>query len=235
VALVLLKGEPLEEVSRLTGQPAHVLKGWRETFLQGGQATFHVGEAAKEKALEEENTSLKAKGGGARHGQRPGAREDRAPGERSPFALEEIEALSKTCSIATKRRDGWSHVCRVWGIPRVTVYDWQRCRRATGQTVNRRGRHPLVSDEDLVAAMKPVLASSAQDRFHSDGDRKVLARLRHRGMRADKERVWRLMVTYDLLAPRRTGKSRGLNCMMERLSRSHRTWCGARMRQRHGR
>lgn len=61
MAIVLLKGESLEEVSRLTGQPAYVLKEWKETFLQGGQANFHVGESAKEKVLEGENTLLKAK------------------------------------------------------------------------------------------------------------------------------------------------------------------------------
>lgn len=63
VAIILLKGEPLEEVSRLTGQPAYVLKEWKENFLQGGQATFQAGESAKEKALEAENRSLKAKVG----------------------------------------------------------------------------------------------------------------------------------------------------------------------------
>ena len=63
VVLALLKGEPLEEVSRLTGQPAHVLSGWKAAFLQGGQATFQAGESAKEKTLEVENTSLKTKVG----------------------------------------------------------------------------------------------------------------------------------------------------------------------------
>jgi len=63
VVIALLKGEPLEEVSRVTGQPAHMLKEWKETFLQGGQATFQVGVSAKEKALKAENTSLKAKVG----------------------------------------------------------------------------------------------------------------------------------------------------------------------------
>ena len=53
----------MEEVSRLTGQPAYVLKEWKENFLQGGQATFQTGESAKEKALEAENRSLKTKVG----------------------------------------------------------------------------------------------------------------------------------------------------------------------------
>ena len=61
VALVLLKWESLKEVSRLTGQPAYVLKEWQQSFLQGGRATFQTGESAKEKALEAENRSLKAK------------------------------------------------------------------------------------------------------------------------------------------------------------------------------
>jgi len=63
VVLVLLKGEPLEEVSRLTGQPAHVLTAWKAAFLQGGEASFQAGESVKEKTLTAENTSLKAKVG----------------------------------------------------------------------------------------------------------------------------------------------------------------------------
>lgn len=63
VAVALLRGESLEEVSRVTGQPAHVLTSWKELFLQGGQATVQPGESAKEKALKAENTSLKAKVG----------------------------------------------------------------------------------------------------------------------------------------------------------------------------
>ncbi len=64
VAVVLVKGEPLEEVYHLTGQPAYLLTEWKESFLQGGQATFHVGESAKEKVVEAENLWLKAKVGG---------------------------------------------------------------------------------------------------------------------------------------------------------------------------
>ena len=34
----LLKGESLEELSRESGQPAHVISEWRETFLQSAEA-----------------------------------------------------------------------------------------------------------------------------------------------------------------------------------------------------
>ncbi len=57
------KASRLEAGSRLTEQPAYVLKEWQESFLQGGQATFHAGGSAKEKTLEGENRSLQAKEG----------------------------------------------------------------------------------------------------------------------------------------------------------------------------
>lgn len=63
VAIALLKGEPLEEVSRATGQPAHVLKAWREQFLEGGASAFQESDNAREKALRSEIKTLKAKVG----------------------------------------------------------------------------------------------------------------------------------------------------------------------------
>lgn len=38
LVLELLKGRPLEELSRESGQPAHVISEWRESFLQGAEA-----------------------------------------------------------------------------------------------------------------------------------------------------------------------------------------------------
>tara|TARA_R110002074_G_scaffold169126_1_gene330740 strand:- start:863 stop:1621 length:759 start_codon:yes stop_codon:yes gene_type:complete len=67
----------------------------------------------------------------------------------------------------------------------------------------------VVADEVLVAAIRDLLAKAPQESFHGEGYRKVWARLRMRGLRADKERVRRLMGEHDLLAPRRTGKPRG--------------------------
>ncbi len=43
VAVALLKGEPLAEVSRAAGQPAHVLNAWKEVFPEGGSAAFREG------------------------------------------------------------------------------------------------------------------------------------------------------------------------------------------------
>ena len=40
VVLRLLRGESLDVLSRETGQPASVLSGWREGFLEGGMAAL---------------------------------------------------------------------------------------------------------------------------------------------------------------------------------------------------
>ncbi len=40
VVLRLLRGESLEALSRETGQPAAVLSGWRDKFLEGGVAAL---------------------------------------------------------------------------------------------------------------------------------------------------------------------------------------------------
>jgi len=40
VVLRLLRGESLDALSRETGQPAAVLSGWRDEFLEGGAAAL---------------------------------------------------------------------------------------------------------------------------------------------------------------------------------------------------
>jgi transposase len=61
VLKMLREGIPLEELSRHTGQPAHVLSGWRDEFFEKGSAVFKEAETLKEKMLESENTRLKTK------------------------------------------------------------------------------------------------------------------------------------------------------------------------------
>ena len=117
--------------------------------------------------------------------------------------------LSETCSLSSKQRYGWSRICRVWAIPRSTVYDWRRRREATSTAIPRRGRRPIVPDAELVEAIRQLLADSSESGFHGEGYRKVWARLRHRGLRADKERIRRLMGQHQLLVPVRAGHPNG--------------------------
>jgi transposase InsO family protein len=62
------------------------------------------------------------------------------------------------------------------------------------------------SDAELLERIRDDLASSP---WHGEGHRKVWARLRFKGTRTSKPRVLRLMRENGLLAPTRTGSSRG--------------------------
>ena len=62
-----------------------------------------------------------------------------------------------------------------------------------------------MSDEDLVVAIREILAGASRGSFPGEGYRKVWAHLRHRGLRADKERIRRLMGQQQLLTPLRGG------------------------------
>lgn len=75
--------------------------------------------------------------------------------------------------------------------------------------MGKRGRPPVVSDDAVVAAIREILAAAPEESFYGEGYRKIWARLRMKGVVADKDRVRRLMGEHDLLAPTRTGKPRG--------------------------
>lgn len=96
----------------------------------------------------------------------------------------------------SSRLPGLVLVCKELGIPRATVYA-QRVALERAPA-SKPGRPPLVPDENLLAAIREVLADSP---FLGEGHRKVHARLRYRGIQADIERVRRLMREHGLQAP----------------------------------
>ena len=91
-------------------------------------------------------------------------------------------------------------VCRVWRVPRATIYRHQAPRRPEPQ---RRGPVGPMPDQALLAAIRAVLAGSP---FHGEGHRKVWARLRRRSVHTSRKRVLRLTREAGLLAP--TGRVR---------------------------
>ena len=108
--------------------------------------------------------------------------------------------MSGAISPVTGRPYGLAAVCRVWRVPRATVY---RHRRPPQPEPHRRpGPVGPMPDTALVAAIRAVMADSP---FHGEGHRKVWARLRMRGVRTSRRRVLRLMREHDLLAPSRVG------------------------------
>jgi putative transposase len=114
--------------------------------------------------------------------------------------------MSQTCSPSGQRRYGLARVCRVWEMPRSTVYLRQARRTAAPAAARRRGPKPRWTDEALVEKIRAVLATSP---FVGEGHRKVWARLRWQEVRTSKARVLRLMREARLLAPTRVGHAHG--------------------------
>ena len=112
--------------------------------------------------------------------------------------------MSRAVSPSSGRPYGLARVCRVWRVPRATVYRHRLPPRT--EPPRRPGPVGPMSDVALTDTIRATLAASP---FHGEGHRKVWARLRLRGVRTSLRRVLRLMGTHGLLAPCRTGSPRG--------------------------
>jgi transposase InsO family protein len=106
-------------------------------------------------------------------------------------------------SPATGRPYPLTLICRAYRLPRSTVYATTTEPTATR---GKRGPRTAISDGELLAAIRAVLAACP---FHGEGYRKVRARLAHRGLAVGGKRVLRLMRMHHLLAPRRLGPPNG--------------------------
>jgi putative transposase len=112
--------------------------------------------------------------------------------------------MSTQISPATSRRYPLTMVCAVYRVPRTTVY--AQTEVTVGLVAGKRGPHTAATDDDLVAAIRTILADTP---FHGEGHRKVRVRLRALGWRVGKNRVLRLMRAHRLLAPQRAGHAHG--------------------------
>jgi hypothetical protein len=106
--------------------------------------------------------------------------------------------MSRAVSPSSKRPYGVARVVSVWRRPRSTYYASRR-REQSPRPAMKRGPKVL-SDEELVAEIKQILAASV---FAGEGYRKIWARLRHTGVRTCKDRVLRLLRQHQLLSPAR--------------------------------
>jgi len=111
--------------------------------------------------------------------------------------------MAGSVSPATGRTYGVARVCKVWDVPRSSFYAAPRAAQApaAARPTGRRGPKPVVSDADLLAAIRADLARSP---WSGEGHRKVWARLRVQdGLRVARKRVLRLMREHALLSPHR--------------------------------
>jgi len=105
--------------------------------------------------------------------------------------------MSAAISPGTGQRYGMRRVCRVWGVPRATVY----LRRQDRPEPQRRGPKPLIPDAVLLPMIREDLATSP---FREEGHRKVYYRLKHVSkVQVAPKRILRLMRENALLSPQR--------------------------------
>ena len=100
---------------------------------------------------------------------------------------------------------GLAPVCDELGIPRSTIYA-QKAAGSRSAPPGKRGPRPFVAEADLLVAIRNVLTDPP---FLGEGYRKVHARLRHVGIRADRERIRNLMRQHGLQAPGRPRRELG--------------------------
>ena len=93
--------------------------------------------------------------------------------------------MSRASSPSMGRRYGTARVCRLWEVPRSTVYARRARVRRPAPPAAKRGPKQAWTDEALTVQICAVLASSP---FVGEGYRKVWARLRLAGARTSKGR-----------------------------------------------
>ena len=113
--------------------------------------------------------------------------------------------MSKAISVSSDRPYGLRLVCRVWKIAASTVYA-RRKGAAVAAAPAKRGPRAVISDDDLLAQIREVLAASP---WVGEGHRKVHAYLKARGIAVGRRRVLASMRAEGLLAPQRLGHPHG--------------------------
>ena len=99
--------------------------------------------------------------------------------------------MSQAMSPSAKKPYGILRVCRAWRLARATVQRHKALADDAPRIPAKRGPKTFLSDEQILAEIRAVLASTL---FVGEGHRKVWARLRQeRGVRTSMRRVLRIM------------------------------------------
>lgn len=116
--------------------------------------------------------------------------------------------MSRESSLSTGKAYPLGLVCEVWRFPKATGYRHRSLSETEGAAAacpeegepqGKRGPQPVVADEELLEAIREVLAAAT---FHGEGYRKVTVRMRFKALRVGKNPgVLRLMRRNGLLAP----------------------------------
>lgn len=106
--------------------------------------------------------------------------------------------MSKTWSISQKRQYGMRRVCKEWQVPRSSEYG--RLQRLKTEQSNRRpGPKPDMNDEEILKLTREYLSTTP---WKGEGHRKVYGWIKYvKGLKAGKERIWKVMREHQLLSP----------------------------------
>jgi putative transposase len=106
--------------------------------------------------------------------------------------------MSRTVSPSSHQSYGVARVTSIWNLARSSFY---AARHRQLQPLEPKKRGPKVlSDQELVSEIRQLITAPV---FAGEGYRKIWARLRHKGIRTDKDRVLRLLREHQLLSPSR--------------------------------
>lgn len=109
--------------------------------------------------------------------------------------------MSEKISPGTQIKYGVQMVCKTWGFPRSSFYHNRQTKMR-----QRRGKKPLISDNELLGAIKETIESSP---FSGEGHRKVHAQLkRKQQVLCGRNRVLKLMRNNRLLSPYRANRGK---------------------------
>ena len=203
VALRLLRGEPVELLSRQLGVEIFRLEQWREKAIAGIDASLKERKGDPVKA--ELDIAMKRIGELIMQVELLEAKTETS----GPLGAAEVAAMSAATSPGTGLAYGLQRVCATWGFARSSFYAMKSRQQATAERppAKRRGPKPSISDEALLVAIEADLEASP---WEGEGHRKVWARLRVcRGIRVSRKRVLRVMRENNLLSPHRCRRRGG--------------------------
>ena len=184
VALRLLRGEPVDAVSREVAVPIYQLERWRDRALAGINAGLKERENdSVERQLDDANRRI---------GERVMENEP-APGPagEAPLSRPEVVAMSRETSAGAGQPYSLERVCRVLEFPRSTIYAQRPAAKVVPLQPARRGPQPNVPDADLPGPAQRVWRHGCRCRARADtayGPR--YARHRRRFPQPDPVQFW---------------------------------------------
>ena len=201
VVLRLLRGEPVQLLSRQLGVEIFRLEQWREKAIGGIDASLKQRKGDPVQA--ELDSAMKRIGELTMQVELLEAKTE----DLRPFGAAEVAAMSAATSPGTGLAYGLRRVCAAWGMARSSFYAMTSGQHAEQPPAKRRGPKPAISDQALLVAIEADLEASP---WEGEGYRKVWARLRVcRDIRVARKRVLRLMRENNLLSPHRCRRRGG--------------------------